>query len=378
MPVGKKTDRPDERKTMTDDIHENDDLSTESMADLLAEQDNDNTQAPEPSQGDEVTGTLVQVGEIDSFVDFGGRSELPISTSELNDDNGELQHQEGDSITGYVVGKGEDKKLTLKQKVTGKDFTVIEQAYDSGMPLTGRVSEINKGGFVVDMGGHRAFCPISQIDNKFVDNPEEYLDRDFEFKVTEFSESKKKLVVSRRALLTIEKEREGAKLRETLSIGDIYKGTVRRIMPFGAFVDIGGLEGLVHVSEISFERIADPKEVLSVDQEVEVKVVTIRNLGGGREERIGLSIKQLDGDPWNDIGDKLKQGEMVKGVITGMADFGAFVELLPGIRGLIHVSAISNERVYHPSDVLSEGQEIEAKILEIDLERKRISLTLLE
>jgi small subunit ribosomal protein S1 len=362
---------------MIDDIHENNDSSSESMEDLLSEQNIDDSQSPEPKAGNEITGTLIQIGENDSFIDYGGRSELPISTSELNDANGELQHQEGDTITGYVVGKGEDKKLTLKQKVAGKDFSIIEQAYENGMPLTGHVSETNKGGFVIEMGGHRAFCPISQIDDKYVDNPEDYLNKDLEFKVTEFSESKSKLVVSRRALLTVEKERKGSQLRETIATGDIYKGTVKRLMPFGAFVDIGGLEGLVHVSEISFERISDPKDILSIDQEVEVKVVDIRNLGAGREERIGLSIRQLEGDPWSEIGDKLKQGQMVKGVITGLAEFGAFVELLPGIRGLIHVSAISEERVYHPADVLSDGQEVEAKILEIDLERKRISLTLL-
>ncbi|MBC8425825.1 S1 RNA-binding domain-containing protein [bacterium] len=360
-----------------DDLRHDDEESSAEFEKLLSEQEPASAeQVPEPRAGEKLTGVLVQVGETDCFVDYGGRSELPIATPELSDDEGVLRFKVGDTVTAYVVGKGEDLRLAVKQRAQGKDTTVIEEALASGLPLTGTVKETNKGGFLVMLGDHRAFCPVSQIDDSFVSNPGEWVNRSLEFRVIEFSEGGRRLVVSRRALLREEKERLAVETRKTLAIGNVCTGRVIRIMPYGAFVDIGGIEGLVHVSEISHQRIADPGDVLSEGQEINVKIMDMQNLGQGRSERISLSMRAMEEDPWEGIEDKLKPGEWYDGVVTGLADFGAFVELLPGVRGLIHVSALSDERVYHPGDVVKEGQQVSVKVIEIDKQRKRVSLSL--
>ncbi len=345
------------------------------FARLLAEED-PKAEAPEPKAGDRITGRIVQLEGEQAFVDYGGRSELPMSAAELRDAEGDLTHEVGQEITGYVVGSGADRVLSLKQKVQGKDTTLIEEALESGMPLTGLVRETNKGGFVIDLGGHRAFCPISQIDDRYVEDPAGYVGRNLEFRVIEFAEGGRRLVVSRRALLREERERRGAETRKTLAPGDIRDGVVTRLMPFGAFVDIGGVEGLIHVSELSFERVSHPGDVLAPDQEVKVKVLEIQNLGQGRNERISLSLRALESDPWEEAPRKYAIGLEVTGVVTGLADFGAFVQLQPGIQGLIHISEISQERIDHPDQVLHDGQEITVRILDLDRERKRISLSL--
>jgi small subunit ribosomal protein S1 len=363
---------------MTDDLRRDEATDgNDEFANLLAEhQSTADDRNPEPKSGDQVTGRIVQMSDEDAFVDYGGRSELPISTADLKDKDGTLRFQVGDEVSAYVTGKGEDKRLAFKQKLTGKDPRPIEDAMASGLPLTGRVTETNKGGFVVDIGGWRAFCPISQIDDRYVENPAQWVGKELEFRVIEFTEGGKRLVVSRRAILQESKDKLAKETRRHLGVGDIRDGRVVRLMPYGAFVDIGGVEGLVHVSEISHGRVGHPEEVLAEGQEVQVKVMDLQNLGQGKNERISLSIKAMESDPWEGIEDKLKLGEWVKGVVSGMADFGAFVELLPGVRGLIHVSALSTDRVNHPSDVVREGQAVEVRVLEVDKSRRRISLSL--
>lgn len=346
------------------------------FAQMLEESEKRSGEVPEPKAGDKVTGTIIQLDGEQAFVDFGGRSELPLDAKELKDADGNPTHEVGSEITAYVTGKGSDLSLTLSRKVQGKDTSLIEEALASGMPLDGTVRETNKGGFVVDLGGHRAFCPISQIDDRFVEDPQPYVGRTLQFRVIEFSEGGRRLVVSRRALLKEERERLAVETRKTLAAGDVREGVVTRIMPFGAFVDIGGVEGLVHVSEISFERVHHPGDVLAPDQQVRVKVMDVQNLGQGRSERISLSLRALESDPWAKAANKYAAGIEVEGKITGLADFGAFVQLEPGIQGLIHISEISDVRIDHPSDVLQEGQEVNVRVLELDQERKRISLAL--
>lgn len=341
-------------------------------------QDKDPTHTNEPKAGDKIEGTIIQIGDDDAFVDYGGRSELPLSTAELKNDDGEVTAQVGDKISGYVTGKGKELRLVLKHKIQGRDTTAIEEAFSSGIPLAGTVKDTNKGGFVVDIGGHRAFCPISQIDDSFVEDPQVWLGKQLEFRVSEFAEGGRRFVVSRRALLREEKDKLGIVTRRTLAFGDIRDGHVARLMPFGAFVDIGGVEGLVHISEISHQRIDHPSDILSEGQEVKVKVMDIQNLGEGKSERISLSIRALASDPWEEVADKFKPGDTVDGKINGMAEFGAFVDLMPGIRGMIHISALSPERINHPSDVVQDGQEIKVRIEEVDIARKRISLSLAE
>ena len=183
-------------------------------------------------------------------------------------------------------------------------------------------------------------------------------------------------MVSRRALLEQERREAAARTRDRLALGEVLEGTVSRLAPFGAFVDIGGIEGLVHVSQIAHERIAEPGEALRVGQTVRVQVIELQNLGEGRRERVGLSMKALAADPWPETVGSLEVGQEVPGKVLRLVDFGAFVELVPGVEGLIHVSELAGGRVRHPSDVLAEGQQITARVLAVEPERRRISLSL--
>ncbi len=347
----------------------------EDFAQLLARERTEPAR-PEPRPGEKITGTIIQIGDTEAFVDCGGRAELPIALRELQNDKGELTHGLGSTITAWVRADGEQQYLSISGQARGRDTAPIEEAHRSGMPLAGTVRETNKGGFVIDLGGHRAFCPISQIDAHFVEDPQSFVGQTLQFRVVEFGAGGRNIVVSRRAILREEIEARAAETRRTLKTGDVRDGTVCRLMTFGAFVDIGGLEGLVHVSEISHEHVESPLAVLRPGQAVQVKVIGIQNLGQGKAERISLSMKALAGDPWQDAARTLQPGTDAPGTVRRLMDFGAFVELLPGVQGLVHVSEMSHERIRHPRDLLREGQAVTVRILELDPARKRISLSL--
>lgn len=332
--------------------------------------------AQEPAAGGKVTGTIVQIGENEAFVDCGGRSELPLPIRELQNDKGEIIFKVGDRITAWVKVEGEQRSLTFARQVRGRDTRPIEEAQASGMPLEGTVKETNKGGFVIDLGGHRAFCPISQIDAHYVEDPTRYVGQTYKFRVTEFSGGGRNIVVSRRSLLKEEASSQAAETRRTLAVGDVRDGVVTRLMTFGAFVDIGGIEGLVHVSEISHDRVESPTAVLQPGQAVRVKVIGIQNLGQGKQERVSLSIKALSGDPWQDVARALSPGQDAAGRVRRLMEYGAFIELLPGVQGLIHISELSDQRIRHPREVVQEGEEVTVRVLDIDPARKRISLSL--
>lgn len=354
-----------------------DEAPAEDFAAMLAADDaRRESTKPDPKPGDRVTGKVVQLGDDDAFVDFGGRSELPISTADLKNADGELTVAVGDEITAFVTGKGADMRLAMKRKLTGKDPKPIQEALQSGLPLTGSVTETNKGGFVVDLGGWRAFCPISQIDDRFVEDPAVWVGRSLEFRVIEFAENGRRLVVSRRAILREVKDRLGAETRKQLVVGAVLEGKVVRILPFGAFVDLGGVEGLVHISELSHSRVEHPSDVVEEGQEVTVQVMDVQHLGRGRDERISLSLKAMQGDPWADIGQKFVMGEWYEGVVVGTTNFGAFVELMPGVNGLVHISAISSDPISHPDDVLTIGQQVSVRVVDIDTDRRRVSLSI--
>jgi small subunit ribosomal protein S1 len=351
------------------------DSGAEDFARLLANERTEPAKA-EPRPGEKVTGTIVQIGDTEAFVDCGGRAELPIALRELQNDKGELTRGVGSTVTAWVRVDGEQQYLSISGHARGRDTAPLEEAHRSGMPMSGIVRETNKGGFVIDLGGHRAFCPISQIDAHFVEDPQVFVGQTLQFRVVEFGAGGRTLVVSRRAILSEEIAARAAETRGTLKTGDVREGTVCRLMTFGAFVDIGGVEGLVHVSEISHEHVESPLAVLRPGQTVQVKVIGIQNLGEGKAERISLSMKALTGDPWQDAARALQPGTSVTGTVRRLADFGAFVELLPGVQGMVHVSELSHERIRHPRDVVREGEAITVRILEFDPDRKRISLSL--
>lgn len=327
--------------------------------------------------GDRREVTLAQVGDKESFLDFGGASEGSIATAELKNDEDELRVQVGDKFTAIVKKVGDTVEFTTGRG-KGQDtlrMRELETAAEAKVPLPGKVKKTNKGGFEIDLSGVRAFCPFSQIDVGYCDDPEQFVGQDLTFRIITFERGGRNIVVSRRKILESEAKHSAVKTREQLEIGAEFEGVVRRLQPYGAFVDIGGIDGLVHVSEISHTHVRDPKDILKVGQKVRVKVIKMDGLGT-KQERVSLSIKQLEADPWASAADQWKVGTTVKGTVARLTDFGAFVQLEPGVDGLVHVSQISAERIDHPSDALSVGQEIEARILDVDASSHRISLSL--
>ncbi len=348
------------------------DSGNEDFAAMLEE--SEKATPTEASPGDKVEGRIVQIDDHDAFVDCGLRNELPLSLSEIRGKDGEITHKVDDTVQAWVMKGDDGLKLTLAiPRNAGKEL--LAQAFADGTPVKGKVGDTNKGGFSIDLGGTRAFCPFSQIDLRRADDPTVFVGKEFEFRILEFAEDGRNIVVSRRALLQATREEEAGKTRETLQLGDTCEGMVTRLVPFGAFVDIGGVEGLVHISQISHQRVGHPGDVLREGQEVKVKVLEIQNLGMGRTERISLSMKALAADPWPETASSLAPGSDVTGRVTRLVDFGVFVELLPGIEGLVHISELANRRIIHPREVLNEDEEIEVRILDVDVDRRRISLS---
>jgi small subunit ribosomal protein S1 len=329
-----------------------------------------------PRKGKRVTGKIVQIGENGVFVDFGGREEGVLDPREIRDEKGELSKKVGDEIRATVLSVAEGVKLTLKGKRPG-NLPALLEAHKAGAPVEGRVTGVNKGGLVVRVMGVRAFCPFSQIDRRYIENPQEYVGRKLSFHISSADEKGRNVVLSRRALLEEEARAQAETVRKGLEVGAEIGGTVARIRPFGAFVDLGGVDGLVHVSEISHARVTNPSDVLKVGQDVRVRVVKIEDLGGANE-RISLSMKQLEADPWESAIDGLSVGGRIQGKVVRVVDFGAFVEIVPGVDGLVHVSALAAGRVDHPSDIVSPGDTVEAWVLQVDRAKRRISLSLVD
>jgi small subunit ribosomal protein S1 len=226
-----------------------------------------------------------------------------------------------------------------------------------------------KGGVSVDVAGVRGFCPASQVEARFVEDLASYVGRKLQFKITRYEP--RNLVLSRRALVEDENKKLAVETRKKLEVGVVIRGKVTGFKPFGAFVDIGGIEGMLHVSELGYARVEKPEDVLALGQEVDVAIVKLEG------DRVSLSLKALAADPWRDATASLGEGKRVKGKVTRLQPFGAFVEIAPGIEGLVHISELgAARRINHPKEVVSEGQEVEATVLAIDHEKRRLSLSL--
>ncbi len=332
----------------------------------------------EVAVGDEVSGVIVKVEDENSFVEYGSRDEAIIRTSELKGPDGEMRYKVGDPIRAFVVATGDEILLSCGLSRQDVQADLLYQAYKAGLPVEGRVDAINKGGLGVAIEGDvRGFCPISHIDTQYVKNAEEYRGQTLTFKIIEFRHQGRVIVLSRRAVLEAEQGKAAGLVRSQLKKGAQLAGKVMRLESFGAFVDLGsGVEGLVHVSEISRRRIGHPQEVLEVGQQVQVEVLRTKDLGHRRKERIALSIKVLEKDPWQAIKEQFAVGTVVSGKVDGLEDFGAFVELAEGVRGLVHVSEIADRRISHPREVLSLGDEVKVVVLEVDIRRQRLRLSI--
>jgi small subunit ribosomal protein S1 len=299
-----------------------------------------------------------------------------VETRHLKDEGGALKHQVGDTLELFVIRA--DDQIVLAPSLRADPRAALSQvreARQAGVPISGKVVGLNAGGLEVDFGGARGFCPVSQIEAGYCANPSAYIGRTLDFLITEVDESRGRTVASRKALLKRENEERARALLASLKAGDELEGTITRLEPFGAFVDLGGVDGLVHVSEIRYERTGHPRDAVSEGQKVRVRVLRVEP-GKQGKTRIGLSIKAAAPDPWASVADQFRKGQLVSGTVARLTDFGAFVTLAPGIDGLVHVSEVALHPLKHPREAVEQGQTVEAMVTAVDPERKRISLSI--
>jgi small subunit ribosomal protein S1 len=326
--------------------------------------------------GDKIEATLLQIGKDWSFFDIGEKGEGVLATAELLDGDGEPKYKTGDIIPVYFMSRsGGETRVTMRVGGGGNSgMEQLENAYAGGIPVEGKIEKEIKGGYEVKLAGNaRAFCPFSQTGLR-VAEAAELIGRELPFKLTQFSERGRNIVVSHRALLDAERQQQRESLRQTLEEGMVLKGTVTNILGFGAFIDIGGLEGLLPISEISYGRVEDINDVLNVGQELEVAVKKI----DWENNKFSFSLRDTQANPWNKVGTIYKQGQAYSGKVCRLAQFGAFVTLEEGIDGLLHISKLNEEgkRVRHPQDVLKVGENLKVVIEKIDQQEKRLSLAL--
>jgi len=327
--------------------------------------------------GDKVSGKVLKISKDTIFVDLGGKSEGIADIQEFVDKAGNLTIKQGDWVEMRVASIRDGILLTKGMKVQGPSpLGILKEAKENNIPIEGRVSKVVKGGFEINLSGIRAFCPLGQIDLRFCEKPEEHVGARYSFRIMEIKEKGKNIIVSRRVILEEEQEKKVQETLAQLKPELECEGKVTKLTDFGAFVDIGGIEGMVHISEISHLRIKHPSEILKSGQSVNVKVVKIEADKEG-PPKISLSIKSLEPDSW-EKGLGFEEGQIIRGKVSKLTDFGAFVEVAPGVDGLVHISEISYERVTHPSKFLKEGDEVEVMVLGIDRETRRISLSIRE
>jgi small subunit ribosomal protein S1 len=325
--------------------------------------------------GDRIRGEILSIGKESVFVDTGTKIDGVVDKEELFDERGELPYKVGDTLDLYVVSfNGSEIRLSKALSGVG-GLKALKEAYDEGIPVEGKVKGRIKGGFHIETMGKKAFCPLSQIDVIHEEDLEQHIGKSYPFLVTQFEDRGRNIVLSRAELLKREQKKAAEAFLQDLKVGDERQGRVRRLMPYGAFVEIfPGVEGMVHISEISWSRLEKPNEVLSVGDSVRVKVMGMEEGKGGR---ISLSMKELEGDPWENLEGKVREGDKVTGKVKRCTGFGAFVELFPGIEGLVHISEMSyTKRVMKPEEVVRMGDRVPVVVKEIDLPARRISLSI--
>jgi small subunit ribosomal protein S1 len=333
-------------------------------------------QAKRFERGQTIEGEVVAIGPEVAFVDVGGKGEALLEVDELKDAAGELEVAVGDRIQAMVIST--EGGLTLSRKLARGAATSqrLEDAFRAGLPVEGRIERVVKGGFEVRIGGQRAFCPMSQIDAVRTAAPEAHQGQVYAFRIIEFKEGGKDLVVSRRALLEEEQRADAVAVRESVVAGAVLSGRVASVREYGAFVDLGaGVQGLLHVSEMAWSRVSDPSQLLSPGQEITVKVLRVEE--GGR--KVALGLKQLCADPWSTVPASYAVGQVRAGRVTRLAEFGAFVELEPGVEGLAHASTFApTGRADGWSRSVPPGMTGSFEILSVDPEKKRIGLALVQ
>lgn len=328
--------------------------------------------------GSKVSGTVTRIGSEFVFVDIGGKNEAMIKKIELADESGEVSAQVGEKISAYVVSNNDSETILSKSvSVQSSQIQDLYDALNNHVPVQGKVTGVTIGGLNLKIMGHRAFCPISQIDVKFTEDVNSYLGKNLDVMITRITEGGRNIVVSRIPLLEEGLNTKLDELMNTVQQKKVLQGKISKITEFGLFIDLGGLEGLVHISEVSWERAEKLNESFKVGQDVEVIVLKVEKKQPIRNSKISLSIKQVIDNPWNSVSEKFSIGQSVQGKVTRIVNFGAFVELIPGVEGLVHVSEMSwIKRVHHPSEIVQEGNLVQVNILSIDEKKKSISLSL--
>jgi len=324
--------------------------------------------------GQKIEAVIVRVGRQRVFVDLGGKSEGNFAVSEVTDPEGRVSVKEGDTIAVYFLSAQHGEMLcTTKLGKGSESQALLEEAFRSGIPVEGTVDAEIKGGFAVKLAGSvRAFCPFSQIGVPRAEN-EEVIGRLLDFRIMQYSEKGRNIIVSHREVVEEERRLQMARLRDTLQEGMTVPGTVTSIRDFGAFVDIGGLEGLLPISEICWGHVEDVNERLHIGQKVEVKIMKL----DWEAERFSFSLKNATPNPWDSVRENYPEGSIHQGRVVRLTNFGAFVSLAEGIDGLIHISKLgAGRRINHPREVLENGQELEVKIEAVNQDDKRISLAL--
>lgn len=322
--------------------------------------------------GQEIESTVVAVSGDTVFIDLSAKSEGIIDAAEFTDENGNISIKEGDKIKAFFIGETRgEMRFTSKIKGENADTEMLENAFKSQIPVDGHVEKEIKGGFEVKLGSSRAFCPYSQMGGREKAEPESYIGKTLSFIITEYKEGGKNILVSNRKVLETERAVHITTLSKKVTEGAVVEGIVKSLQSFGAFVDVDGFQTLLPISEISYDRVNDVSKVLSVGQKITAKVIK----ADWEHERVSISTKALAVDPWNAVAENHKAGEKFDGKITRIAEFGLFIEVEPGIDGLVHASTLDGvDRNTNLKKKFTIGQTMSVVIKEIDTSSKRISL----
>ena len=325
-------------------------------------------------EGQIVKGEIVGINGETVLVSVGFKSEGQIPAEEFRDAQGNLTVKEGDQVEVYVARKNENDGtiiLSFEKAKRMQLFDQLEKVLEDNGVITGMITRRIKGGYTVDLGGVEAFLPGSHVDLRPVPDMDALVNQNYEFRVLKINRRRSNVIVSRRVLLEEERDAKRGALLQTLSEGQIVKGKAKNITEYGVFVDLGGLDGLLHITDMSWKRIRHPREMVSLGQELELKVLSFDK----DNQKVSLGLKQLVPDPWQDITARFPEGSHHTGKVTNLVDYGVFVELEPGVEGLVHISEMSwTRKLRHPSQMVHQGDEVEVVILGVDSEKKRISL----
>ena len=336
--------------------------------------------------GDRVRGKIISLGET-VFLELEGGQEGMLDMVELRDAKGQLQVKVGDVIDAVVAELPRGSRMVVLRRSLGRGAagrTELAQAFQHAIPVEGTVSGVNKGGVEVTVAGVRGFCPISQLELRHVEDASAYVGQKLMFRITKLEDDDRRgpnVVLSRRAVLEEEARGKAAETRAKLAVGAVVSGVVTALKDYGAFVDLGGIEGMLHVSEIGFQRVTRPADVLSVGQHVSVQILRIEKKEdpkkpGRQLEQIALSLKALETDPWEGAALAFTEGTRTRGTVTRVTDFGAFVELAPGVEGLVHVSELGAHSARQARTAVKAGETLDVTVKTVDRERRRLGLSL--